>query len=71
MAYAPDRDAYARALAKLRPVLRVVTMPAELTEDPCAGTYLCDCKRCVHQRAVLMHRGARDKPQPWQPRRAA
>lgn len=70
LAFAADRDAYEAALTKLRPVLRVVTMPQPL-EDPCEGSYSCGCKRCVAQRAALMHTGRREVRQPWIPRRAA
>lgn len=70
LAYAPDRDAYQAALLKLRPVLRVVTMPAEL-EDVCEGTFTCGCQRCLRQRSALVRNGSRDVRQPWMPRRAA
>lgn len=70
LAYAPDRGRYLAALSKLKPVLRVVTMPQDI-EDACAGTFTCDCARCMRQRAALLRRGSRDVRQPWEPRTAA
>lgn len=70
LAFASDRGRYLTALEKLKPVLRVVTMPGEL-EDPCDGSYGCACTRCTKQRAALMHQGSRDVRQPWMPRKAA
>lgn len=37
----------------------------------CDGTLTCQCVRCTEQRALLATVGSRDRPQPWETRRAA
>lgn len=53
LAYSPNPDALEASLVKLRPVLRVVTMPVE-SEPVCEGTYTCSCPACVAERVRLM-----------------
>jgi len=69
--HARDPVAYEAALQRLRPtVLRVVTMPSPLDEEPCDGTMTCSCQRCLRERAQRVHKGPLqgDRQQPWQPR---
>lgn len=37
----------------------------------CDGTPTCKCERCTEQRALIVQHGSRDRPQPWEPQRAA
>lgn len=38
----------------------------------CDGTMTCTCERCEAQRELIAKHGrSRDRPQPWEPKRAA
>jgi len=80
-AYAPDRGAYERVLAKARKTsLRIVTRDQNPTvhsfdgvipvEKPCTGSMVCDCEKCSAERADRVAKPSGDGPQPWKPRRA-
>lgn len=51
--------------------LRVLTFDRDdpegaVVEIPCTGSLVCDCPRCVDERAKIMARGSRTVRQPWE-----